>query len=156
MGSSFSLQWIQIQKTVMASNCWNLALLPGQQLLCNKMKHKMRKHTFWHMLPRKVKNKLWVHSLINVFVVRMEKLFILGYPRYTQWIFWSDCDSHRLIWIFTGAYILRYFFWRCSPNDHYENAPIKIHWKFYKPKNENFQIKNSDIFHISAQNIDCE
>ena len=22
-------------------------------------------------------------------------------------------------------------------------------------KNENFQIKNSDIFHISAQNIDC-
>ena len=23
------------------------------------------------------------------------------------------------------------------------------------PKNENFQIKNSDIFHISAQNIDC-
>ena len=24
------------------------------------------------------------------------------------------------------------------------------------PKNENFQIKNSDIFHISAQNIDCE
>ena len=24
------------------------------------------------------------------------------------------------------------------------------------PKNENFQINNSDIFHISAQNIDCE
>ena len=23
------------------------------------------------------------------------------------------------------------------------------------PKNENFQIKISDIFHISAQNIDC-
>ena len=23
------------------------------------------------------------------------------------------------------------------------------------PKNENFQIKHSDIFHISAQNIDC-
>ena len=22
-------------------------------------------------------------------------------------------------------------------------------------KNENFQIKNSDIFHVSAQNIDC-
>ena len=27
--------------------------------------------------------------------------------------------------------------------------------KFYPPKNENFQIKISDIFHISAQNIDC-
>ena len=23
------------------------------------------------------------------------------------------------------------------------------------PKNENFQVKKSDIFHISAQNIDC-
>ena len=27
--------------------------------------------------------------------------------------------------------------------------------KILKPKKENFQIKNSDIFHISAQNIDC-
>ena len=27
--------------------------------------------------------------------------------------------------------------------------------KIFSPKNENFQIKNSDIFHISAQNIDC-
>ena len=26
---------------------------------------------------------------------------------------------------------------------------------FTKKKNENFQIKNSNIFHISAQNIDC-
>ena len=33
--------------------------------------------------------------------------------------------------------------------------PIQIYWKFYHQKNENFQIKNSDIFHISAQNIDC-
>ena len=27
--------------------------------------------------------------------------------------------------------------------------------KFLPPKNEYFQMKNSDIFHISAQNIDC-
>ena len=27
--------------------------------------------------------------------------------------------------------------------------------KILPSKNENFQIKNSDIFHISAQNIDC-
>ena len=27
--------------------------------------------------------------------------------------------------------------------------------KLLPPKNENFQIKNSDIFHVSAQNIDC-
>ena len=27
--------------------------------------------------------------------------------------------------------------------------------KILPPKNENFQIKNSEFFHISAQNIDC-
>ena len=27
--------------------------------------------------------------------------------------------------------------------------------KILPPKNENFQIKNSDMLHISAQNIDC-
>ena len=38
---------------------------------------------------------------------------------------------------------------------HYETTPIQIHWKFYHQKMAIFQIKNSDIFHISAQNIDC-
>ena len=38
---------------------------------------------------------------------------------------------------------------------HYENTPIQIYWKFHHQNNENFQIKNSNIFHISAQNIDC-
>ena len=38
---------------------------------------------------------------------------------------------------------------------HYENTPIQMYWIFYHHKNENFQIKNSDIFYISAQNIDC-
>ena len=38
---------------------------------------------------------------------------------------------------------------------HYENKPIQIYWKFYHQKNESFQMKNSNFFHISAQNIDC-
>ena len=38
---------------------------------------------------------------------------------------------------------------------HYENTPIQIYRNFHLQKPENFQIKNSDIFHISAQNIDC-
>ena len=33
--------------------------------------------------------------------------------------------------------------------------PIQIYRNFFHQKNENFQIKKSDIFHISAQNIDC-
>ena len=38
---------------------------------------------------------------------------------------------------------------------HYENTPIQIYLKFYHQKKKKFQLKNSDIFHISAQNIDC-
>ena len=38
---------------------------------------------------------------------------------------------------------------------HYENTLIQIYGKLHLRKTENFQIKNSDIFHISAQNIDC-
>ena len=33
--------------------------------------------------------------------------------------------------------------------------PIHMYWKFYNQKKKIFQIKNSDICHISAQNIDC-
>ena len=40
-------------------------------------------------------------------------------------------------------------------NYHYENTLIQIHWKFYHQKMAIFHIKKSDIFHISAQNIDC-
>ena len=38
---------------------------------------------------------------------------------------------------------------------HYENTPIQIYRKFYLQKLKIFRLKNSDIFHISAQNIDC-
>ena len=38
---------------------------------------------------------------------------------------------------------------------HYENSPIQIYRKFHLQKLKIFQIKNSDIFHIVAQNIDC-
>ena len=37
----------------------------------------------------------------------------------------------------------------------YENTPFQIYRKISPPKTENFQIKNSEIFQISAQNLDC-
>ena len=40
-------------------------------------------------------------------------------------------------------------------NTHCENTPIQIYWTF-STKNWKFGDKNSDIFHISAQNIDFE
>ena len=54
-----------------------------------------------------------------------------------------------------GSYLFSYVGFLIYINRHYENTPIQIYWKFYKPNKENFQIKNSDIFHILAQNIDC-
>ena len=39
---------------------------------------------------------------------------------------------------------------------HYENMPIQIYIENFTSKNRNFQVKKkTDIFHISAQNIDC-
>ena len=53
----------------------------------------------------------------------------------------------------------RLFLWtlisECTFSHHYENTPIQILLKILPPKTEKFQIKNSDIFHISAQNVDC-
>ena len=37
----------------------------------------------------------------------------------------------------------------CQSDIHYENTPIQIYRKF------KLSDKNADIFHISAQNIDC-
>ena len=39
--------------------------------------------------------------------------------------------------------------------NHYENTPIQIYCKLNNQKREKIPIKNSDIFYISAQNIDC-
>ena len=38
---------------------------------------------------------------------------------------------------------------------HYENTPIQIYRKFHLQKLKIFRQKESDIFHISVQNIDC-
>ena len=49
------------------------------------------------------------------------------------------------------AYI---FTWRVLMVSLRKHAYLNI-LKILPPKNENFQIKNADIFHTSAQNIDC-
>ena len=46
--------------------------------------------------------------------------------------------------------------WRNVASLHYESTPIQIYWKFYNQKKKKFQTKNSYIFYISVQNIDCE
>ena len=43
----------------------------------------------------------------------------------------------------------------CLVIAHYQNTPIQIYGNFYNQIKEKNQTKNTDIFHISAQNIDC-
>ena len=49
------------------------------------------------------------------------------------------------------GYLHLYFSKRNPLRKHAYSNVLKI----LPPKNENFQIKNSDIFHISSQNMDC-
>ena len=43
----------------------------------------------------------------------------------------------------------------CKQSTHYENTPIQIYRHFHLLKLKIFIYKNSDIFHMSAQNIEC-
>ena len=47
-----------------------------------------------------------------------------------------------------------FFFWKQNFYHHYENTPIKK-YENCTTKNWKFLDKNYDIFHISAQNVDC-
>ena len=100
-------------------------------------------------------------SLIRIFT---------GHILDSKWHQCSSCGQRRLIrlcgctgWFESslGAHVRRYVFSRCGSNSvirrhlHNENTPIQIYWEFIPPKKENFQVKNSGSFHISAQNIDC-
>ena len=53
----------------------------------------------------------------------------------------AKCSALWQIWVFTVGALRKH-------------AYLNI-LKILPPKNENFQIKISDIFHSSAQNIDC-
>ena len=49
----------------------------------------MRKCTFWHASPTKTQISLRICAVWSVFIGRMEKLCIIGYPKCVQWRFWS-------------------------------------------------------------------
>ena len=76
----------------------------------------------------------WVHVCRNI--LNLVFLYInYDFPKYDFGMLTSDS------------------FFNLSP--HYENTPLQIYWKFNHQKLKIFQMKTSDIFHISAQNIDC-
>ena len=62
----------------------------------------------------------------------------------------SDSQTHSRVKIHSVAN--RNIIYPIYTITRYENTPIQI----LQPKKEHFPIKNSNIVHISVQNIDCE
>ena len=103
--------------------------------------------------PRSVTSDQGLHCL---------PITLLGVSR----LKWVKLDSRYFCWPFQDGSLLQFFFvlswllhlWRFVLSlfliYHYETCLFKYTENF-TTKNERFQIKNSDIFHISAQNIDC-
>ena len=76
-----------------------------------------------------------------------------SHPRRSIWLcivhmFEDTCSLIRAA-LLSYCIVLRVY------NGHYENTPIQIYRKFHLQKLKIFRQKESDIFHISAQNIDC-
>ena len=77
-----------------------------------------------------------------------------------RYSFWMSCVDHFglltvILWKSIVLIVKNYAIALGFTRSHYENTSIQIYWKVYHQKMAIFQIKKSDSFHISAQNIDC-
>ena len=97
-----------------------------------------------------IKHAVWINwtlmllrrfSTIFLFLYLFDLLFNFKMRKHelTSQVLWAKLGNYGSLY---GAVPLFFI--------HYKNI-----LKILPSKNENFQIKNSDIFHISAQNIDC-
>ena len=74
------------------------------------MSRNERKRTSWHVRPTKTQISLRIRAVWSVFLVRMNKCFIHGYPKCAQWRFWLDCVNVQadlnILWVhmFEGAF----------------------------------------------------
>ena len=73
---------------------------------------------------------------------------LVGFPQFiSKGIYFCDSGCFPALWASVFRQILH------GGNSHYENTPIQIYRKFHlqkKKKLKKNQIKNPDIFHISA------
>ena len=59
----------------------------------SQMSHNIRKCIYGHVRPAKIQISLCIQGQTRVFVVRMKKICILGYPKCAQWNVWSECEN---------------------------------------------------------------
>ena len=85
---------------------------------------------------------------------------------YPQSMFPAKKKNHLKIVCFYSQEKLQYTAYACYRNVfslicysnsilHYEKTPVQYTAIFHGCKNDNFQMKNCDVFLIFAQNIDC-
>ena len=90
------------------------------------LRRNLRKRTFWHVRPTKTQISLRIHAVWSVFVVRMKKLYHLGYLNAPS----EDSDQtarmRKLNWTFTG---------RTGPN------PAST-WRLYNVASTPMQLHN--------------
>ena len=112
----------------------------SMELCCNCYKHgtQQRWMTLNNIAKRQRSNEQ-KKNLKNQFTCLFIYLFILI----------------RIIAKGMSTYVQDFRCWCFRTAFHYENMPVQIYRKISPPITENFQIKNSESFRISAQNIDC-
>ena len=84
-------------------------------------------------------------TIVGIFICISRENFVLSLVDHEKSFITSGPDQTGRI-----RRLICFSLWKHT----YSNI-LKILSQKQKKKTENFQIKNSDIFHISAQNIDC-
>ena len=82
------------------------------------------------------------------------------YRRHIEIFFYYYSLLHVLLLLLLVVVVVLLLLWAKLVEQKIRTITLQKHaysniLKILPPKNENFQIKNSDVFHISAQNIDC-
>ena len=108
----------------------------------------MRKSTFWHVRPMNTQISLCIRAVWSVSFVHIKTLHPLLFSEV------SDCTAQmrKLIWIFVCPKIC---FLVLRINLLITTIRLFKYIENFISKNWNFSVKNSDIFHMSAQNIYC-
>ena len=86
------------------------------------MSRNVRKRTFWHICQTKTQSNL--HSLVKVFVVRMNKLCIHGYQNASSGNSDQTTQMRRLILIFAGCTCPLVYFWCWGSHISAHSCPI--------------------------------
>ena len=97
---------------------------------------------FWSLKEDKYIHCRWMTSFVYLRNLATSDIPISGFPGCCWWPQKASFIA-LMVSILRGCFASSFHFFY-----HYENTPIQIYWQFYHQK-------KSDIFLISAQNMDC-